>query len=128
MEAERLGLRFEQLSQHLDQLDRPNLHHVAQYFTAVAVLLRRKRAQLDKGERVARENARVLAALPAYPDTPSGRRMRRAAEMKARNIELMRLAARGWSNDRLGRRFGISEGQVSRIVQGQLRLTRKEPP
>ena len=40
-----------------------------------------------------------------------------------RNMEIMRLAARGWTNKRIGSKVGLSGGQISRIVQDQLRAT-----
>lgn len=125
-----LELRFEQLSQHLDRLAADALPHLIKYFATQATLLRRKRREIDRRERLQRKVRADLAALPAYPDTPSGRRQRRAAERTARAMEIMRLASRGWSNEQLGRRFGLSAGRVSQIVQQQLRITRRgqHPP
>ena len=103
------------------------LPHVIKFFAAQASLLRRKRRQLDEEARQWRAARAANAAVPPYPDTPNGRRARRDAERKARAIEIMRLAGRGWSSERIGRRFAISAGRVSQIIQQQLKLTRKEP-
>ncbi len=46
--------------------------------------------------------------------------------LQQRDIEIMRLASRGWSNDRISARLGITAGHVSRIIQRQLKLTRKD--
>jgi DNA-binding NarL/FixJ family response regulator len=126
-EWQRLELRFEQLGQHLDRLDDSALPHVINHFASIASLLRRKRDERARQARQTRTARAALAALPAYPDTPSGHAARRAAERKQRAIEIMRLAGRGWSNQRIGGRVGLSEGQVSRIVQQQLKLTRTPP-
>lgn len=114
-EWQRLGLRFEQLSQHLDRLDRAALPHVTDYFASVATLLRRKRREIDKRERQMRAARAAAPPHPSYPDSPNGRRRRREAERAARAIEIMRLAARGWESATIGRRYGISAGTVSRI-------------
>lgn len=44
-----------------------------------------------------------------------------AQERAARNREVLRLAARGWTNAKLARRFGLSERTITRIVSGQFR-------
>jgi DNA-binding NarL/FixJ family response regulator len=122
---DRLGLRFEALSHHLDRLDREALPHVTRYFESVATLLRRKAREIDAQARQKREVARRLAQLPPWPDTPNGRRAQRIAERDKRDMEIMRLARRGWSNAMIGRRMELSAPQISRIVQKALRATRR---
>ena len=50
----------------------------------------------------------------------------REAETKARAIAVMRLAARGWTNGRIGDKIGIHPTSVSRIVQRQLKAAKAE--
>lgn len=126
-EWHRLELRFEQLSQHLDRVPALALPHLINYFATQATLLRRKRREIDKRDRQLRAARAAATPHPDYPDTPNGRRRRREAELKARAIEIMRLASRGWDSNRIAARCGISAGHVSRIIQAQLRLTRSQP-
>ena len=44
---------------------------------------------------------------------------RQKADRVRRNREVMRLAARGWTNTQIGKQFGLHKGSVSRIVRSQ---------
>ena len=45
----------------------------------------------------------------------------KTAKRKARDIEILRLASRGWSNAEISDRVGLAPGSISRIVQRSLR-------
>ncbi len=51
---------------------------------------------------------------------------RQKTDRVRRNREIMRLAARGWTNPQIGKQFGLHKGTVSMIVRRQLLETR--PP
>jgi DNA-binding NarL/FixJ family response regulator len=54
-------------------------------------------------------------------------REQKILSIKKRNLEIMRLAGRGWPNERIARRVGLHAASVSRIVQAELRRTRLAP-
>lgn len=121
---ERLGLRFEHLSPHLDRLERGAVDHVLRYFRAQSALLVRKRAELDRRARLTRGARAAVAALPPDPAGAYGRQRLRLADAAARDIEIMRLARRGWSNAMIGRRMGLHPTTVSKLIRRALALGR----
>lgn len=44
---------------------------------------------------------------------------------RRRDLNIMQLAARGWSNAELGEKFSLSESAVSRVVRRELRQRRR---
>lgn len=119
-----LGLRFEVLSAHLAHLTPEATASVLRFFESQALLLRRRRDQLDKDRRQARAAERTVAKIPPSPATPHGRALLTAEAKRRRDLEVMRLAARGWQNPMIARRLGLHPSTVSKIVQRQLRSTR----
>lgn len=51
----------------------------------------------------------------------------REAEVKARAIQVMKLAHRGWTNARIAAKIGLHPSSVSRIVQRQLKAAGARP-
>ncbi len=129
--AERLELRFQSLSPHLGRIDRGNLPHLILDLESRVALLRRRLRDL---ELKSRQQAKITADLDRVDrerdwraDDPYSQKMRRREIRRARDIEIMRLAARGWPNDRIARKLALSPSQVSRIVQRLLKETRALP-
>lgn len=102
---------------------------------AVAAWLRRHAAhaearadQLDKDRKRDRSAGDALRRITAERDalpfaslTPGERRERRIAQRRERNREILRCAARGWSNAKIADRFGVHPATVSRAVTAAMR-------
>ncbi len=126
-EWHRLGLRFEELSGHLARLDIEPMRHVRNYHLSVASLLRRRIKEVERLQRIEREAQRKVRELDERPfddNHPWDRRRKRQALRRKRNMELMRLARRGWSNDQIARKLKLHPTTVSKIIQHELKLTR----
>lgn len=82
------------------------------------------------------EQAAIAAAARALDVYPEGvalvlrddRRRQAKAEREARNIEVMRLAGRGWKNTAIAAKVGLHPQTVSAIIQTMLRKNPARPP
>jgi hypothetical protein len=106
----------------------------AMWLNVTAIHLR-DRAGIQEAD--AKRQAKALKRIGALPlpDTPTMRRALREGERLARDREVMRLAHRGWSNDRIGKRLKLHPVTVSKIIGRILRpktigdlMTKLAPP
>lgn len=99
----------------------------ADHAEARAALLERDAERARAASDALRAVAADRAALPPEALTPDERRARRRRRLEARNILIVRCAAKGWDNARLARRFRLHPSTLSRIVQRSLRDAEPEP-
>ena len=105
------ALRFDALPSPWHEL--PADPALAEGLEALAALARRRT------EDAAEHDAIWRSPPPAF--SRASPRQKRALERIARNREIMRLAARGWSNDLIGRRVKLHPVTISKIIQRTLR-------
>lgn len=84
---------------------------------SIATTLSQVETYLGLAEHTERERARYAERIEAM-------KAARPRPRVPRNIEIMRLARRGYSNSDIGKRVGLSAGQVSRIIRNELRIGR----
>lgn len=99
-------------------LDAKSLRRLARYFRDQADHAARRAELLEHRARLERKLDRQFATAPyLFPHE------KRAAARKARDIEIMRLARRGYSNKAIAEKTGLKSPQsVSRIIKKNLEL------
>jgi len=120
--------RFETLSSYFDGMSRDGIERLIRYNRAQVRLLVQRRRQIDADERRRALAAEAVAKIAPSPLSPYGRRLLRLRARQRRDLETVRLARRGWSNEMIGKRIGVAPSTVSRIVQRSLAETRTGGP
>jgi DNA-binding NarL/FixJ family response regulator len=96
------------------------LRAIGDHLAALARSCTVRAALLEEREAMWRRVAAENAARPA-PDTPYHRKIARREYLASRNIEIMRLAGRGWSNAEIAAKVALSAGRISQIIQRHLK-------
>lgn len=99
-------------------------HHAAEA-EARADQLDRDRARDRKAHAELETVTAARAALPLASLTPGERQERRSSQRQQRDREILRAAARGWTNAKIAKRWAMHPSTVSRIVARAMR--RQDP-
>jgi hypothetical protein len=103
-------------------LPAPSLRDMGEYLAGLARACNARAAEIDARAEMHRRVAAELAARPD-PDTPYFRKMARRRARAARDIEIMRLAGKGWRNREIAAKVrpAVTPGRISQIIQRRLR-------
>ena len=99
-------------------LDADTLLKLSDYFRDHAKEAREVGAVKLKRDRTRRQIERKLGNAETRPLTP---KQRATMDRKLRDIEIMRMAQRGWTNRRIAEKFGLHEKSISRIVRREVK-------
>lgn len=112
--------RGEQLSLILWHLPAASLRKLAMFHATLSIMARERAATLEKR---AKEQAAASAEVRAMAlvDSPGVRRALRERARQERDVAIMRLARRGWTNKMIGKKLGCHEVTVSKAIARVLR-------